>query len=290
MKHAIITGATGFVGIHLITELLAHEVEVTALCRRESPNLNRLPAGVRIAYDIGELSSADVFYHLAWEQASGPGRTDAILQSKNVELTLNALNTAHALDAKFVALGTVYERFSEKARKATRFSGYNFYILAKDFAHTMSGQLAYKLDIDFVWCQICHPIGRYIKPEQLMAYTVSNLLNGNPPSFGPATTPYDIVAVENVALGLYLIGKHATCRREYYIGSGLPMILQDYFEKTRRVLGVDTQLLIGQRPDDGLYLQENWFDITPLTEDTGYTPVVSFEQAVRNVAKWVKKE
>jgi nucleoside-diphosphate-sugar epimerase len=242
---------------------------------------------VRIVHDIGKLPPADVFYHLAWEQASGPGRGDAVLQSRNVSLTLKALNAAHSVGAKFVALGTVYEHFAESVVRSGKSGGSDFYVLAKNSAFAMSNQLAYKLNADFVWCRICHPIGRYIKPEQLMAYTVSSLISGNAPSFGPSATLYDIVAVEDVAKGLCLIGKQEAPRREYYIGSGTPMILREYFEMTKRILSVDTPLLIGQRPDDGLSFQKGWFDISPLSEDTGYSPSIGFKQAVRNVADWI---
>ena len=289
MNSAIVSGATGFIGIHLVHELVSAGVDVVVLCQYKCANLTRIPGSVRVVYELSELPYADVFYHLAWEQASGPGRLDAVLQSKNVTLTLEVLHAANKIGAKFIALGTVYERFADKVSHADKFDNSNFYILAKHSAHNMSNQLAYKLGNDYVWCQICHPIGRYIKHEQLMAYVISSLIDGTPPSFGPAETLYDVVAVEDVAQGLCLLGKQKTPRREYYIGSGNPKPLREILQQTKAILRTDTPLMIGTRPDDGLLFEESWFDISLISHDVGYEPCIGFEQSVCAVADWITK-
>jgi len=289
LKTAIITGSTGFVGVHLVSELLVRGVKVSALCRENSPNIDRLPSGVDIIFDANKLPCADVFYHLAWESASGQGRSDAVLQSGNAEMTLIALLTAKKLDCgRFLALGTIYENLAGQVVAAAKSGGSDFYILSKNYAHLMANQLAYKLGIDFVWCKICHPIGRLIKAEQMMAFVVSNLIRGIKPDFGPALTPYDIVAVEDVAQGLYLLGSCGELsEREYYIGSGCPRLLYKWLEDTHRILDASVPLGIGERPDDGLRFDEEWFDITLLQTETGYAPKISFVDAVSNVAKSV---
>ena len=286
MKRAIITGATGFVGTHLVERLLLENVEVVAVCRKESPNLNRLPKDVVVVYEMSRLPRADVFFHLAWDGASGPGRVDPLLQSKNISRCLLALESSYKCGAKFVGLGTVYERFAEKTAGSEDFRSPSFYILAKHSSHALSSQYAYKLGCEYVWCQICHPIGRYIKSEQLIAYTVSSFLSGNPPEFGTAASFFDVVAVKDVALGLYMLGKSKLPNRDYYIGSGSPMLLREYIEKTRLVLSSETLPVFGKRKDDGLIFDKQWFDITPAIRDAGYAPIVPFELAVWEVANY----
>jgi nucleoside-diphosphate-sugar epimerase len=289
MKNAIVTGATGFVGVHLVTDLLSRGVRVTALCRENSPNLERLPSEAEKVYCLDKLPKADVFYHLAWEGASGPGRGDAALQARNAELTLRALMTAHQINCgKFVALGTVYENLAPQIKESGKAGAPDFYILSKEYAHSVANQLAYKLGMEFIWCKICHPIGRFIKPEQLMAVVVSGLLGGVTPAFGSAATVFDIVAVEDIARGLRLLGGCGPLPgREYYIGSGAPKSLRDWLEETRRILGSDVLIGFGERPDDGLRFNESWFDIAPLAEATGYAPRVGFADAVKTVKEWI---
>ena len=95
MKHAVVTGATGFVGTHLVDELISRGVEVTALCRGGSANLSRIHRDARVVYGFDALPPADVCYHLAWEGASGELRVDERVQVSNAMLTFETLRKAH---------------------------------------------------------------------------------------------------------------------------------------------------------------------------------------------------
>lgn len=294
MKTAIISGATGFIGTHLCMELLKNDINVIGLAREDSPNTQRTENVELIwcsmdEYDSLEGITADTFYHLAWDGPTGVGRDDEELQALNIARSIQALKAAKRLGCKrFVALGTVYENLVPQILSDSLHRKPDFYLLSKQSTHYMCEKLAQKLDIEFVWATIFQPIGKYIKKEQVMSYTITGLLEGNPPTFGPAMEPYDITAVEDIAYGLKLLGECKLSRREYYIGSGEPMLMKDYLERAKEVLAVDTELKIGERPDDGLRFSYDWYDIGPLQEDTGYTIRVGFDQAVRNVAEWVK--
>jgi nucleoside-diphosphate-sugar epimerase len=287
MTSAIVTGATGFVGAHLVKELQECGVEVTAFCRKGSANLSRLPPKTHVEYSSEKLPSADVFYHLAWQDASGPGRADPMTQIGNAELTLRLLDLTSKLGcAKFVALGTVYENLSSQVTSSGAFGGSDFYILSKAYAHTMSDKYARKLSLDYTWCTVCHPIGEYVKVEQMLASVISRLLNGEPVNFGQGAEYYDIVAVEDLARGLRLAGYRNAKRREYFIGSGQPRTLREYLTEVKRILKVKTLILFGARPDDDLHFDKSWFDIAPLSADTGYTPAISFDEAVVRTANY----
>lgn len=43
MKRAIITGATGTIGIALVKELIAYGIEVLVFCRKSSKRNNQIP-------------------------------------------------------------------------------------------------------------------------------------------------------------------------------------------------------------------------------------------------------
>jgi nucleoside-diphosphate-sugar epimerase len=270
MKTAIISGAEGFIGKHLVNHLCEHSVNIAEYDSRTDT--------------VDSLPQADVFYHLAWEGASGVLRPCPITQAQNTLMSLQMLETAHKIGCrKFVALGTIYEKLTPQIRESHEFRTADFYLLSKDYTREMSCKLAQKLGIDLTWCTICHPIGAGIKPEQLIAYAVSGLLLGESPSFGPAEILFDIPAVEDVAAGLYCVGESGK-RREYYIGSGAARPLREYLLQLPEILEVSTPVNIGVRDDDGLRFLPEWFDISPLVEDTGYSPKISFAEAVKSVA------
>ena len=295
MKSAIVTGATGFIGTHLSEELKRNNISVMGLSRHDSPNTGRLKKDIDIVwcgmdgYDSFSGPSADTFYHLAWDGATGAGRDDEELQVKNIAWTVAALKAAKRAGCRrFVALGTVYEKLVPQVLLASEHRKADFYLLSKQSAHYMCLKLARKLDIEFVWATIFQPIGRYIKKEQVMTYAINGLLKGEPPEFGPAMEPYDITAVEDIAYGLRLLGEKTLTKQEYYIGSGSPMLMKEYLQRTKEVLGVDTELKIGCRPDDGLRFMFDWYDISAIKKDTGYSTRMGFDQAVLNVAEWVR--
>lgn len=295
MKTAIVTGATGFIGTHLCNELLANDIEVIACVRPNGEKCKRLNDTVDIVecgmdeYDSLNGLKADVFYHLAWEGATGSGRDDELLQTLNVYRTIKAFHAAKRAGCKrFVALGTVYENFVPQILQDRQHRKVDFYLLSKQNAHSMCQKLSAKLDMEFVWATIFQPIGRYIKKDQVMSYAINGLLMGEAPEFGPAMEPYDITAVEDIAYGLRLLGESSSLsKQEYYIGSGKPMLMKEYLEQTRKVLQSDTELKIGARPDDGLRFSYDWYDISAIQEDTGYSIRTGFDKAVLNVADWI---
>jgi nucleoside-diphosphate-sugar epimerase len=260
LKSAFITGISGFVGKYLAAELNENNVEVCGIGRNEHPE-----------------KSADVFYHLAWESAFGSGRSDPFVQESNVKLTLQMLNDAYNVGCKkFVALGTCYEKLSLNEN----FGNADFYILSKRYAHEIADRYAKKLGMEFVWTTVCQPIGAGVKPEQMIAYVVNTLKNGESPKMGPAASWYDIVSVKDLALGLRLVGENKLSEREYFIGSGKPRILKDYLSEIPRIINTELQIEIGARPDDGLRFHKDWFDISMLEKEAGYKPKVSFNDAI----------
>ena len=74
----------------------------------------------------------------------------------------------------------------------------------------------------------------------------------------------------------------------YYIGSGKLRILSDYLKEIGRICEKPEMVKIGVRPDDGTRYEEEWFDITPLMEDTGYGPKISFVEGVSKTIEWMK--
>jgi nucleoside-diphosphate-sugar epimerase len=130
MKRAIVTGATGAIGMALIQLLIDKNIEVLVITRPDSKRNNRLR---RLAdsystssdnkinileWDFSKLSDLenntgkewDVFFHLAWAGASGQGRNDMYLQNENVRMSLDAVALAEKFGCKkFVGAGSQAE-------------------------------------------------------------------------------------------------------------------------------------------------------------------------------------
>ena len=297
---AIVSGAAGFVGYHLVQRLQEKGIFVVALCRPDSAHNERLRKFnnlkilecdtsdfMKLKNTLGRYSP-NAFFHLAWEGTTGEKRGDYTVQLTNVKNTCDAYLCAAEIGCKkFVAAGTIYEKLMDQILFAENFSPLSYYVLAKHFAYESLFQLSKKTGLDWTWCLFCQPIGRYIKLNQLMAYLVMELKEGRKPLLGTAENPFDMIAVEDLAEGLYLAAEHRLGERRYYIGSGTPRRLREYLTCAGDIISPTQKLIFGERPDDGLRFSYEWLDVQPFQEETGFKSKHSFEDSINAVALWV---
>ena len=121
MRRAVISGATGAIGIALIELLLEHNIEILVFCRENSLRNSKIPDNPLITKifcdlkDFGEFKNIpkvkyDVFFHFAWEGTTGEARNDMYLQNNNVRYALDAVKLAERLGCKlFIGAGSQAE-------------------------------------------------------------------------------------------------------------------------------------------------------------------------------------
>lgn len=302
MKTAVVTGATGFIGTHLVRKLSAAGVKVWAICRTGSENINRIRDchnATIVECEFTDLVSVsekampekiDVIYHLAWENASGPSRSDLQSQIKNIIIVDQVVRLAQKKKVdKIIVSGTVSENLCDRIQQTDKFVPAAYYLFSKRYVKNILEQLSYQKSFKLVWITFCHPIGEYNKPDQLITKTIIDLSNGFSPQFGIATNMFDVIAVEDLAAALYLAGEkglHKTC---YYVGSGEPKQLRQYLEKVRDIISPNANLSFGSLPDDGLALDVKWFDDSDFRKETGFATQISIEEAIMRTSEWSAK-
>lgn len=300
MKNVIVTGANGFVGFWLVKELVKHEVKVQAVIKNEDENISMFKdmPNVEIVYcELSELSTLpskianrqyDTFYHIAWMAAGGAGRADYSIQLKNVEYACDVVKVASEIGCqKILFAGTITEKLTESITRLSTATN-NVYGIVKNTAHSLVKVLSAKYGIDYVWMRFANLYGPYSVNGNIVGYTIKELLSGNDATFGPAQQPYDLLYIEDLAYAAYLLGAKKTLRDCYYLGAGDVRRLSDYLTEIGEICGSPGKIKIGARPDDGTRYEASWFDITPLHEETGYTPKVSLKEGVLATMDWMK--
>jgi len=121
MKNIFITGATSFIGVNLIKELIKSKNNIIAIIRNNSKHKDLLSEfnNIKIVeLDMEEIErlpeliniDCDVFYHLAWNGTRGALRDDKSIQTDNYNNSINALNTAQKMGCKiFFSAGSQAE-------------------------------------------------------------------------------------------------------------------------------------------------------------------------------------
>lgn len=248
MKRVVITGATGFIGVHLVGEWLKEECEIIAVVRPDSVNLPRLPENSQIrivTLEMGDydklpsyIGQADYFYHLAWEGSRAPLRDDAALQERNFRCSILAINAARKMNCKmFMGVGSQAEYGSQgsTANESYPCNPTNEY--GKQKLNTMleSSKIAREAGMDFIWLRMFSVYGRYDYPKTMVASCLEKMARDEQVDLTSCEQLWDYLYVEDAAKAMVLFAKTEVESGVYNIANGSVRPLKDYVTDMKTV-------------------------------------------------------
>lgn len=303
MRKAIVTGANGFVGTAVCKELSERGVEVIAVVRHPDEVVTGIKklSSIRIVYcdlsDFGGLADVipdrdiDVLYHFAWVGSAGPLRGDSDVQIKNVQYTCDTVKACAAMGCKrFVFASSIMEYEIEAVMASESTPGINtLYSSAKVAADYMSRTVAGALGIEYIRAVISNIYGPGELSPRLVNTSIRKLLNGEHCAFSPGEQIYDFIYITDAAKEFAEIGEKGKANKTYYIGSQEPKPLKVFLKELRDSVAPGIEIGLGELPFNGISLTYREFDINAVKEDTGFVPVVSFTEGIKNTAAWIRE-
>lgn len=302
MKKAIVTGANGFVGSHLVKELIKNDIEVIAVVRSKDSNIDSLPVSEKIKVICCELSEIrkleelvtdrdiDVFYHFAWEGSAGNARADEALQTKNALWTIDSVRAAKEIGCKrFIGAGSIMEKETMEAVYSNGNKpglGY-IYGAGKLTAHCISKSIAAHIGIEHVWAMITNAYGPGELSPRFINTTIRKIINGEPLQFTAATQNYDFIYITDVAKAFYYVGLQGKPYYSYTIGSSDAKPLREFLNELKEELAPETTLNFGDVAFTGMSMPLEDFSTGNLGKDTDFKPEVLFREGVRNTMNWL---
>lgn len=299
---AVVTGATGAVGMALIGELTQRGVEVLVLCRASSQRSANIPEGPlvkKLDCPLDKMSELDLegekydmFFHLAWEGTTGASRNDTYLQNTNVRYTLDAVGLAQRLGCTvFVGAGSQaeYGRADGKLNSKTPAFPENGYGIAKLCAGQISRIECRKRGIRHVWVRILSVYGPFDGERSLISMAIDKLSRGERASFTAGEQIWDYMYSADTARAMTELALKGKDGGVYCLGSGEPRKLAEYIETIRDKIAPDATLGLGDIPYAEGQVMYLCADISELQEDTGYTPSTSFEDGIAKTIAWYKE-
>lgn len=292
IRSAVVNGPLGTVGMALVRNLLEKGVETWAVCYPGDKRIGNLPAGAKVVEcDMREIqrlpekvSHADAFFHLAWMGTIGPGRNDTLLQTENIRCAVEAAKVAKLLGCQvFVGVGSQAEhgRIEGKVTAETPCFPTTGYGIAKLCAGQMTRLECSQLGIRHVWARILSAYGPGDGPLSVIPSMLDKLLKGEKPSLTKGEQLWDFCFSGDVAEALYCMAVSGKDRKIYPVGSGKVCPLREYFEVVRDAVDPSLPLGIGELPYNENQVMHLQADLTPLVEDTGFVPKVSFEEGIQ---------
>lgn len=303
MKKAIITGANGFVGTAICRELALNGVEVIAVIRNESENIEKIKdlPNLRIVYcDLSEFKrlseivpdrDIDVMYHLAWVGSAGPLRGDAGTQINNIRYTCDTLGVCGEMNChRFVFASSIMEYEIQAVMATDSTPGINtLYSSAKLSADYMVRTLAGNLKIDYIRAVISNIYGPGEMSPRLINTSLRKMLNGEHCAFSAGDQLYDFIYVTDAAKAFMAIGDKGIANRTYYIGSLEPRPLKEFLRIMRDQVNPKIILGLGELPFGGVSLTYKEFDVEAVKKDTGFVPEVGFAFGIQRTIEWIKE-
>ena len=298
MDKAIITGATGLVGLSVTNYLISRGVDVLALGRKklDSDQLNNLftesityldvnmkdidnlPLYLKdIKWDVGEEC---IFYNFAWGGINTLTDGDFSSQMQNAVNSSKAVRVAKEIGCKkYINLGTIQETICEdyltnNYPKSHKISQLN-YSLSKLASRDLSKINAYLNSIDYIHTRLSMPIDPSLANGTYFASSLKKILKNIDYQFPTNNQLFDVIFISDVAKAFYLIGEKGKNKADYYIGTGRPNTLKNYFEYFEDLVKNRNQLR-----NKFKFKKDNMFNNEILKSDTGFVSEKQFENII----------
>jgi nucleoside-diphosphate-sugar epimerase len=289
MKKAIVSGSSGLIGRSVVNYLVDNDIDVLCLGRKnltqddinnyfgkrvryiqlDMKNIEKLPYIInKLNWEVGDEC---LFYNFAW---SGVNRlTDGTLedQLKNAIASSLAVKSAKKIGCiKFINSGSVEENYSEwyLDNGLSHLSTQSDYAIAKLASRDMCSIVSYLQKIDYIHTRLSVPLSPDLSKGGYVSKTLKKIINKKKENY---ETPknnqlYDIISTHDVAKAYYLIGLHGRNKADYFIGSGKPSTLNNYFENIK--LAVSGMTVKKPEAPSSDFL--NFFNTKNLHSDTGF--------------------
>lgn len=290
----LLTGASGFIGSHVLDLLCEREYEVHAVARRareprrgvvwhESDLL--LPgAPEKLAHD----AQASHLLHLAWYAVPG-SFWNAAENERWIDASLRLLRAfGEACGSRAVVAGTCaeYEWGSELlSEDDTPLRPATLYGACKHATHVASEAIAAHLGISLAWGRVFFLYGQREPAGRLVSGIASGLLAGEEVPTTDGRQRRDFMHVRDVAEAFARI-LESDVQGAVNIATGRPVPVREIVTLIAECSGASERVRYGalsQRPGEPAILAGA---TTRLSSEVGFTPSIGLEQGIADVVAW----
>ena len=253
----LVTGASGFVGQHVVSSLLKRGHSVTAVSRNQTKALgfSWFEHVSFVEYDI-HLPAVDLFkkfgypeaiIHLAWSGL--PNYEDLFHFEKNLPADYSFLKALVEGGARHLLIaGTCLEYGMQSGALTETMPTMpnNPYALAKDTLRKFLEKLQHKYPFILQWCRLFYMYGKGQNSKSLLAQ-LDNAISKGKSSFNMSGGEQlrDYLPVETVASRLVVLLEHSRLNGAINICSGNPISVRSLVEQHLLKRGANIDLNLG---------------------------------------------
>jgi len=304
----LITGATGFVGGHLVERLLESGHELHGLSRRGKwpAEWSHLDGLVRLhAVDLNEPAVAhsalrairpEWIFHLAGYANAGLSfREPDKAWAGNLQATLHLYEAVSRSGLRprilFASTGLAYgaSEGGQPCRESDAFHPASPYAASKAAAEMLSCQVACSPGLDVLRVRCFNQIG----PRQSAQYATGNFarqiaaieLGRQPPILetGDLSGARDLTDVRDMVRAFVLLMERGRAGEAYNAGSGKTLSMQTVLERMRALARIPIEIRQVIDPARRADTAVSWADVGKLQAATGWRPVYTLDRTLADI-------
>lgn len=305
-RNTLVIGGAGYIGTHLVPELIATGRRVTVLGRRAIPAYE-LPQGV--AYVAGDFARRDLIsgllachqevVHLAYATVPNTSFENPLADLlQNLPPTVQLFSEVADRGGKLVLVssgGTVYgEAIKLPIREDHPTKPISPYGVTKLTLENYAHLYAVTHGLQFVCIRPANAYGVGQRPfvgQGFIATALASAMRGQPIRiFGQSGTVRDYLYVSDLAAGIVSALKKGQLSETYNLGSGVGLSNMDVIKAMAPLLekfGGETR--VEHLPERAFDVKANVLDSTKLQAHTGWKPKIAFDDGLRRTCEWLRE-
>jgi len=303
MKKVIITGATSFIGRHLINELTKHDYKIYAIVRQMSQKalkLSELKNVYLINLEMAKYSEIDQYIdtdcdyliHFAWEGTRGLDRDNESLQYNNYYYSMELVNAAINLGCKTIIsagsqaeYGICNEVISEyhSCKPTTEYGRYKL----KFYEDTY--EICEKNNVSFKEPRFFSLYGLDDYEGTMIISTIKKMLNNEICNFTEAKQMWNFLHIDDAIKGIIALIEKECQDGVYNFGSDDTRKLREYIEEIKSLCNSSSELNFGSIPYPSTGIVSIQPDNTKLKEETGWVPQISFNEGINKIISYIRE-
>ena len=301
----LVLGAAGFLGRHLVSELLAMEHTVIVYDRRFDATNSTLKSE-KLKYITGEFSKehrwteilkdVQVCFHLISTTVPKSSNDDPIDDVQgNIIGTLNFLENAKKYKIRIVFTssgGTVYGAVAQDSidekHETNPLCSYGITKLAIEKYLLLYQELH---GLKSVVLRIANPYGEGQNPDAIqgaIGVFMARALRGHTIDiWGDGSVVRDYLYVSDVVKAMIAASSYGGSSHVFNIGSGIGVSLREILEKIEHIIGKKVDVVF--HPPRGFDVPRNVLSISKAQTELGWQPKISMIEGLERTAVWMRE-
>ena len=301
-KTVLVTGGTGFIGSHVIKNILKNGYDVI-LIKRSSSNTwriddikNKIKSFDIDNYDLSEIfeeNSINTILHLStYYKKFHTFRDLNPMITSNITFPVKLLELAKKYEVEsFINTGTFFE-YSYKKLPITENSGENpsnFYAMSKIAFENILKSYSKKYDMNIATLKLFSPYGPYDNEEKIVPIIINSALKKEKVKLSHGLQKLDFIYVKDIAEAYKNCLENISLLEHYEsinIGTGFPYSIRDIVSILEDILGESIKKSWNDPSDENMEII--YSDISKASQILRWEPKYSLKQGLEETVEYYR--